>query len=356
MPTTGETASAPAVTPKLEGDTHWFDVRQWGVEGKAWDDTVRYFDRLPGRAQKIVRAPVWGLSRHSAGMCVRFETDATQISGRWTLLSKSLAMNHMPATGVSGLDLYAQDDAGQWRWVGVGRPDKAPTVTARLASGLPAKRRAYMLYLPLYNGVESVEIGLPQQAHLWPQPPRRAKPILFYGTSIMQGGCASRPGMAHAAILGRRLGRPIINLGFSGNGRMDLEIAELIAELDPCLYFIDCLPNTNATLVAHRAVPFVQILRKARPDTPIVLVEDRTYSHAALVPAVRRGNTSRREALRNAYKRLLAAGTTGLHYVPGEPMLGDDGDGTVDGSHPTDLGFVRMADYLEPILRSVLGE
>ncbi len=339
---------------KAEGGLNWYDVQQWGVEGKAWQDTARYFDRLPARAQKMVRAPVWNLSRHSAGMCVRFETDATSISARWTLLSKSLAMTHMPATGVSGLDLYGQADDGQWRWVGVGRPDHGPNVSGGLVGGLPAKRRAYAVYLPLYNGVQSVEIGLPATAKLWPLAPRKDKPILFYGTSIMQGGCASRPGMAHSAMLGRRLDKPIVNLGFSGNGKMDLEIGELMAEIDACLYFVDCLPNMGAAEVAKRAVPFVQILRKARPDTPIALVEDRTYQNFYIVPAARRRNESRRKELRNAYKRLLSMGVEGLTYIEGDPLLGNDGEATVDSSHPTDLGFMRMANYLEPILRQIL--
>jgi len=116
----GAEKAPPAKDP--DGGLKWHDIRDWGVEGKGWADTERPFDRLPARAKAKVRPPVWGLSRNSAGMCVRFETDARAISARWTLLSSNLAMNHMPATGVSGLDLYARDDAGRWRWLAVGRP------------------------------------------------------------------------------------------------------------------------------------------------------------------------------------------------------------------------------------------
>jgi len=288
-------------------------------------------------------------------MCVRFETDASAVSARWTVLSKSLAMDHMPSTGVSGLDLYVQDEPGEWRWAGVGRPSGEST-TGSLVAGLPPKRRLFMLYLPLYNGTESLEVGVPWGAGFWPAAPREDRPIVFYGTSIMQGGCASRPGMAHASILGRRLDRPIVNLGFSGNGRMDLELAELMAEIDACLYFLDCAPNMNGALISHRTVPFVKILREARRDTPIVLVEDRTYCHAAVVPRVRRCNESRRCALRNAYRRLDSMGVANLHYVAGEQLIGDDGEATVDGSHPTDVGYLRMADVLEPALRRILAQ
>ena len=350
----GEAAKPP--TPKIgEDGLAWVDVQAfgWGVEGKGWHDTERYFDRLPAKAKDKVRKAVWGLSRHSAGMCVRFETEATALSAKWTLLSKSLAMNHMPATGVSGLDLYAQDAQGRWRWVAVGRPTRQSN-KARLVGGIPAGRRAWMLYLPLYNGTNALEIGVKPGTYLRPLP-ARPKPIVFYGTSIMQGGCASRPGMVHSAILGRRLDRPTLNLGFSGNGTMDPELAQLLGELDAGCYVVDCLPNMAAAVVAKRTEPFVRLLRKARPATPIVLVEDRTYCHAWLVPGARKRNDTSRAALRKAYEQLIAAGVKGLHYVEGEHLFGDDGEGAVDGSHATDLGFMRQADILEPVLKPLVS-
>ena len=165
----GETA--PAVKPKIEGGVAFYNVQDWGVEGRGWNDTRRYFDRLPGKAEGVVREPVWGLSRDSAGMVARFETDATEISVRYTLRSDRLAMPHMPATGVSGVDLYAQDDEGRWRWLAVAQPtSKSTTLTT---GGLDPGRREYLLYLPLYNGVESLEIGVPEDAAFVPQPPRK---------------------------------------------------------------------------------------------------------------------------------------------------------------------------------------
>jgi lysophospholipase L1-like esterase len=283
-------------------------------------------------------------------MVARFETDAAAIWTRYTLLSNSLSMNHMPATGVSGADLYAQDGKGQWRWLAVARPG-GQNVNVRLIDGIEPGRRAYMLYLPLYNGVESLEIGLAQQAAMKPLAPRAARPIVFYGTSITHGGCASRPGMAYPAILGRRLDRPTINLGFSGSGTMDMEVADLLAELDAGAFVIDCLPNMSAAMVAQRTEPLVRRLRGARPKTPIVLVEDRTSANAWLRPGQRQHHAASRAALKAAFQRLQDAGVAGLVYVEGEHLLGDDGEATVDSSHPNDLGMMRMADALEPILR-----
>ncbi len=336
-------------------DLLWYDVQLIGIEGQGWTDTKAKFDRLPAKAEGVVRAPVWSLSHHSSGMAARFKTDATTIHARWSLTSSSLAMPHMPATGVSGLDLYVKTESGKWRWLANGRPTKYPENRVTLANGIPAGEREYLLYLPLYNGVTSVEIGVGKANFLETQPRSAdSKPIVFYGTSITQGGCASRPGMVHTAILGRRLERSIINLGFSGNGKMEQEVADLLAELDVAVYVIDCLPNMSAEEVTARTEPLVQTLRKAHPTTPILLVEDRSYSDSFLINSKRRRNLSSREAFRAVYDRLTAAGVDGLRYLEGERMLGDDGDATVDSSHPTDLGFYRMADYFEPILREML--
>lgn len=334
----------------------WVDVRPLGVEGQGWAETKAPFDRLPEKAEGVVRKPVWDLSHHSAGLCVRFTTDANTIQGRWTLTSDRIDMVHMPATGVSGLDLYVKADDGRWRWLGIGRPT-GKTTTATLVSGIPDGSREYLLYLPLYNGVTSVEIGVPEGRSLTKAPARpegRRKPVVVYGTSITQGGCASRPGMVHTAILGRRFDRPFINLGFSGNGKMEPEMATLLAELDPAVYVLDCLPNMNAQLVTERIEPFVRTLRKSRPETPIVLAEDRTYANAFLLPSRRQTNTDNRAALRAAYDRLIADGVTGLHYLPGESQQGVDGEGTVDGSHATDLGFFRMAQVFHDLLAPLL--
>ncbi|HOC67914.1 MAG: hypothetical protein BWX80_02029 [Candidatus Hydrogenedentes bacterium ADurb.Bin101] len=337
------------------GEWLWYDAAGLTVEGKGWTDTDRFYDRLPARAKETVPPAVWSLSRHSAGMVVRFVTDSTKIAARWTVLSGDLAMPHMPATGVSGLDLYVKDN-GAWRWIGNGRPQGQST-RATLADGIPEGSREYMIYLPLYNGTESLEIGVVPAAVLAKATARPAgndKPIFFYGTSITHGGCASRPGTAYPAILGRMLDRPVINLGFSGNGRMEAALGVLLAEVDTAVYVLDCLPNLKPEEVAERVEPFVIALRAARPDTPIVLMENIAYQAGTFLPAPRAAYTDKNSVLRAAYERLLAAGVPGLTYVPGEGLLGTDGEATVDGTHPTDLGFMRMAEALAPVLRKIL--
>src|SRR5262249_54590042 len=157
----------------------------------------------------------------------------------WKLRKPQLGMPHMAPSGVSGVDLYGRNADGQWRWISCGRPTDVDNRTT-LAKELPPGKREYRLYLPLYNGVSQVEIGLPEKATIArsTHPLLKRKPVVFYGTSIMQGACASRPGMAQSSIIGRRLERPIINLGFSGNGKMEIEMARLLAELDPAAYVL----------------------------------------------------------------------------------------------------------------------
>ena len=347
---------AMAITALAQNETQWRDVTEWGVEGRGWADQerTRWFDRFPAKAEGKVTKAVWSLSRHSAGMMVRFKTDATTIRAKWKLLSSRLGMPHMPPSGVSGLDLYARDAKGQWRWAAATKPNKQ-RMEATLLSGIAPGMREYALYLPLYNGIELLEVGVLKGAKFESLAPRKAKPLVFYGTSITHGACASRPGLAHPAILGRRLEIPVINIGFSGNGRMHNEVGDLMAELDAACYVIDCLPNMNATTVAERCVPLVKQLRKARPKTPIVLVEDRRFANSWILPAKSKFHDDNQAALQKAYKQLQAAGMKKLHYLQGEHLLGDDTEGTTDGSHPNDLGFLRQADAFEPVLRQALG-
>jgi len=210
----------------------------------------------------------------------------------------------------------------------------------------------------LYNGTEFAEIGIPSGAKLskadaWG--PGMRKPIVFYGTSIVQGLSASRPGMVHTAILGRRFNWPIINLGFSGQGKMEPEMAGLLAELDPSVYVIDCLPNTVANEIRERVEPLVRKLRAAHPETPIVLVEDRTLQDAFLVSGrMENYHLKDRAELKAAYERLQKGGVAGLSYIEGADLLGSDGEGTVDGSHPSDLGFMRQAEIFSRTLAPLL--
>ena len=358
-PTPVAPAAAPTTakpTPTIPADARWHDVTTWGVEGRGWADQERkrWFDRLPAKAEGRVTDAVWRLSHDSAGMMARFKTDAREIYARYTVSKEQVGLPHMPATGVSGLDLYARDGSGKWRWVMVTKPTK-PRVEAVVISDLAPGTREYAAYLPLTNGVESLEIGVPAGATFEALPPRTEKPIVFYGTSITHGLCASRPGMVHTAILGRRFDRPVLNLGFSGNGKMDTAVGSLLTEIDAAAYVIDCLPNMGAAEVTAKCGPLVKQLREAHPTTPIVLVEDRRNTNSWILPDRDKYHDANHAALKAAYEQLVKEGVKGLFYIDGDHLYGDDAEGATDASHASDLGFMRQADIFEPILRAALA-
>jgi hypothetical protein len=335
----------------------WSDIRQFGVEGRGWNDVKNFYDRLPAKAEGVVRKPVWDLSHNSAGLCVRFVTDATEIHARWAVTDAWLYQPNATAICVSGLDLYVKMETG-WRWLAVGIP-KAQTNEVTLIKNLLPGKREYLLYLPLYNGIKSVEVGIPtngviEKAPEWGTGER--KPIVFYGTSILQGLSASRPGMVHSAILQRKFNWPVINLGFSGNGKMEPEMADLLAELDASIFVIDCLPNMVADEIKERAEPLVKKLRAAHPTTPIVLVEDRTLQDSFLIQGrMEWYHLKDRAELKAAFDRLQKDGVNNLYYILGEHLFGDDGEGSTDGSHPNDLGFTRQAEIFAKVLAPLLG-
>lgn len=340
-------------------EIQWHDAASsFELEGRGWTNTASPFDRLPDSAKDKVPEVAWELSKESAGLCVRFVTDAPTVSARWSLTRANLSMPHMPATGVSGLDLYARSADGLWKFVGNGRPhqvDNEATFTFAdgAGDGKSKRLRECLLYLPLYNGIKSLQLGTPAGTRLEappPRPERQRKPIVVYGTSITQGGCASRPGMALPAILGRWLDRPAINLGFSSSGTMAPPVGEVLAELDPAVYVIDCLWNIGDSsqddynrIVTH----LVQSIRKAHPRTPIVFVGQSLIQREAHPTYM----TLRQEAAVIALQR---QGDDNLILIPGTHLIGDDGEATVDGVHLTDMGMDRQARCLLPVLRELL--
>jgi hypothetical protein len=221
------------------------------LDGQPWPFEVQdYYDRLPAAAESYVRKDVWNLSKNSAGLQLRFQTNSSEIIVRFTVAG-GLQMPHMPATGVSGVDLYSKSIDGEWNWA-AGKFSFGDTIVYRF-NGLLEKdqhvnNREYILYLPLYNSVKWMEVTVPKESVFKPLPARKDKPIVVYGTSIAQGGCATRPGLAWTNILSRKLDRPVINLGFSGNGRLEKELIELLTKVDAKLYVLDCLPNLTGSV------------------------------------------------------------------------------------------------------------
>jgi hypothetical protein len=349
-------AASPSLALEDEEQLDWYNVSPAYAMGRGWTETEQPFDRLPAQARAIVRNAVWELSRHSAGIYVDVVTDASSLSARWTLTSERLAMPHMPATGVSGIDLYLHR-RGRWHFVGVGRPNEYPTNIAQLVAGLESLETQYRLYFPLYNGVSSIEIGVPQGSsfRFTPIPSEKIAPVVVYGTSITQGGCASRPGMSYPAILGRRLNIPVINLGFSGNGKTEPEMARILSELKASAFVLDPLPNLFPEQVHERLPEFIDILRSCHPDTPIVLVESPLFPNMPFSPSTAERVNASNAHVRRIHKACIAKGDRQIYLVPACDFTTQSGEATVDGIHPTDVGFLHLATAVESCLHTALG-
>ncbi len=351
-----------------EGDIKWWNPVQHSshvIEGQAWPDKVNQtYDRLPGYAKEKVRKPVWRLSKQSAGLSIRFRTNANSIMVRYKV-EDALSMSHMPATGVSGLDLYSKNSKGQWFWY-KGDFSFGKTINYKFnnlptdSGGVYANDEFY-LYLPLYNQVKSLEIGVPANRKFELIPLCKERPIVIYGTSIAQGACASRPGMAWASVLQRKIDIPVINLGFSGNGRLEKDVIALIAEIDGKIYILDCLPNLipnkNLSLdeVYQRIIISVKDLKQKRPDVPVLLTEHAGYADQA--------TNSNRDAMvlelnkviNKAFVSLKSEGVDNI-YLLSKDEIGLGIDSFVDGTHPSDLGMLQYALAYEKCIRKIINE
>ncbi len=325
--------------------TKYYGKESFLIEGTTIPESEKEspYDRLPASYKDKVREPVWNLSKNSAGISIRFISDSPFITVRWHLLN-DYTMSHMAETGIKGIDLYCKVN-GTWQYVNTGRP-KGKDNEVRLVNTLSRDRREYKLYLPLYDGTTKVEVGVDPTSAFGKPLPEKKLPIVFYGTSITQGGCASRPGMVYTSIISRRLGVDCINLGFSGNGKMEAPIVEVMSDIKASFYVIDCLPNMTAEEVTSRVIPLVNGLRAKNPDTPIAFVENVMYAKSYFEENMNTMLHEKNRALRVEYEKLVKQGMKNLIYIDSKGAMGTDGEGFVDGVHMTDLGFLRMANHL----------
>ena len=342
----------------------WIDGRLLPIEGRAFDDVDNWYDRLSSGVTTNVNAGVRSLKCHTSGMQFRFVTDSRRMVFKWTPRSARLAEDHMPASGMSGIDVY-RFDAGteRWEYVKTGRitdAGKGGALEVEWTPGTPC-----LVNLPLYNGIREFLLGVSPDAKVNALPPRKSgmsRPVVFYGTSITQGGCASRPGMAFVNIIGRELDVPVVNLGFSGSGVMELEMSDHLARIDASCYVLDCLWNMGTTTgersdAAHGVLKgrnveenyesFIRNLRAKRPKTPIVMAEQCDVYCG--------GVNAKDRYIRALYERLLAEGWKNIVYLPKGGMLPGDKEGSVDGCHPNDYGMVSLSKAFGEAVRKALA-
>ena len=249
----------------------WVDGRHLPIEGRAFDGTEHYYDRLPSNVTTSVNGNVRTMKHHTAGMQFRFVTDSKTLVFKWVPYNASLEADNMAASGASGIDVYRFDAArGRWLYVKTGRISSSAGGSLSLdwTPGTPC-----LVNLPLFNGIREFSLGIAPEATVTRLPPHRGgnvKPIVFYGSSFTQGLGASRPGTAFVNIVGRMLDVPVVNLGFSGGCLMELEMSEHLAAIDASCYVLECPDGMDATTVCE---PFINNLRTSRPNVPIVMAE-----------------------------------------------------------------------------------
>lgn len=359
-------AAALTATAADSKEEPWFyvDAQELRVVNKGWDNTLRPYTRIPAQLQDSVRPDLWERSQCSSGIAVRFATDSKRIGVKYELLWNT-HMIHMADTGLKGTDLYIFEGDSVWRHVNTNRPylknkeDKTDkTVEATYVSNLDGHMHEYMIYLPLYDGVERLWVKVDSDATITAGKPElidRDTKIVAYGTSILQGGCASRPGMAATNILSRELNCEVVNIGISGEGKMDKCMARAMAEIaDADMYVLDPVPNCTEMMCDTLTYDFVNILRKARPDVPVVMVEGPIYPYARYDSYFGNYLPRKNAAFRRNYERLRAENPDNIYYVDSVELDGAEDDGTVDGIHLTDLGFRHYADKLRPVLKQIL--
>ena len=334
----------------------WIDGRYLPLEGRAFNDTEAYYDRLPANVTTNVNGGVRGMKHHTSGMLFRFVTDSKSLKLRWTPYNSGLSMDHMPSTGVSGIDVYRFDaNKGKWLYVKTGRiwdAKKGGELNIGWTPGTPC-----LVNLPLYNGIRTFSLGVDQAATVAALGPRKSgvdKPVVFYGTSITHGGCCSRPGLGFVNWVGRDLDVPVVGLGFSGSGVMEFEMSEHLARIDASCYVLDCLWNMSlkesqrpGRSVEANYEKFIRNLRAKRPGVPIVMAEHcNVYGNA---------KDDKDRFIKALFDKLVAEGWKNLVYLPNDEMYTGDYEGTVDGCHPNDLGLQSMKNAFGKAVKEALG-
>jgi len=328
-----------------EGQMVFHNAEKFTLLGKVSGCTETTFERLPAYLKNVCRPELWERGKSTAGLAIRFCTNSPDIALKWDLYQDNV-VNHMAFTGIKGLDLYTLE-GNNWTFVNTARPAGKKN-EFKIISSMEKKKREFLLFLPLYDGINSLEIGI-DSASFISNPeidlPVRNNPIICYGTSILQGGCASRPGMAYTNILTRWLNREVINLGFSANGRLDYEIAELISRRAASVIILDFMPNVGIHEIEERTEKFYRIIRDKQPDVPILFIENPEYPRSKFNLNEQRSIREKNEALNKVLNHLKQSGEKDIELISSSGMIGYDNEATVDGAHFTDLGFMRYAEF-----------
>ncbi len=306
--------------------------------------------RMPDSAAKEVSEGVHSLSKHTAGGRIRFVTDSPYVAIK-AIEPGNYAMDHMPRTGMAGFDLYVGKGENS-KYMKTFRPTPLPTAEVEGVvdfGGNPVKR-FITINFPLYHQVAELYVGLKEGCVIEKaEPYAYSTPFVFYGSSITQGGCASRAGTSYQGFISRKFDADYINLGFSGNAMAEDTMAEYVANLDMSLFVYDY--DYNAPSVEHLEKTHEKMflaVREKHPDIPIIILSRPNFKIS--------DEDARYKVIKKTYENALARGDDNVYYIPGRELMRLCGDeGTVDDCHPTDLGFYSMAQRLSVEIEKIIA-
>ena len=328
--------------------------KEFTIQGKAFQNTPFYHridtDKYPNLPPKVKT-----LFTDPAGLYISFKSNTSKIKLDWTTRSTYLGAN---TTGIMarGMDLYTKEN-GKWIFAGAALPNQQSVKSDYdVVQNMTKTEKEFLLYLPLWNELTDLKIGIDETANFINQPIVYKKKIVVYGSSIVQGASASRPGMSYPSILSRKTGYEWINLGLSGNAKIEIEIAEMMKDIQNVdLFILDCVPNSSEEEIKARTIPFVKLLRKYHPKTPILMVESIIRPMSKFDQIGHQNMMQQNKAYRNQYEALIKEGVTNLYLLKGDNLIGTDNEGSTDGIHPNDLGFSRLSTAIEQKVNEIFS-
>lgn len=312
-----------------------------------------FFHRIDTLQYKNIPSGVKKLLTQSAGMAIAFKTNSKHIYAKWTTKTASL-MGNMNPIGQKGLNLYIKRD-GRFQYAGVGQPTLNATAhSATLVENVADGEKECLIYLPLYEEITGLELGVTPGSTLAPIPNPFKGTVLIYGSSITQGASASRTGLAYPSVMARNTGIHFINLGLSGSAKMEPAVADMITSFNADAYILDCVPNSNSSDITANTASLVKKIRNRHPSSPIILIQSVIREIGNFNLVTKNNVTLQNQLFKQEYEKLVAEGIQGLSFISAEDLLGHDHEGTIDGTHPNDLGFERMIEVIQPAITPVI--
>jgi hypothetical protein len=336
-----------------EAPMRYVDGESLTLTGRWGAGKPNTYHRLDAAELTNLPENVKGLATNAAGLQLVFQTNSRSIEVKWTL-EKYVSLWNMTPLAINGLDLYGWNGSN-WQYVSSAKPSGISNSDTFIRN-LDGSMRHYKVYLPLYAAVKHIEIGLEEKARIKAADKEYlpSQKVVIYGSSITQGASASRPGMAYPAIVSRDLNVETFNLGFSGAGKMEIEMADVLGRTPADLYVLDCVPNPSPEEITSRAVPFIKRLRQLQPDVPILLVESIFRENGHWDVKIKESVTRQNAAFQLAYQQLIKEGYKQLHYIPSSELTGHDHDATADGVHLSDLGQAKVAERVKQSISHIL--